>query len=184
MCHLLSFYSPQPDRFISATLKEEPEGREKRVLCQMLPNILWEMKGQRNWWWLENCCTFTFSFWLHFKSMSSIIATGVKSQTARLIVSAWCCNKNRVMHFFIPFTLWGLGVCLPFWWARLSGEFEHIRKIVVTQLFSLQSHFLYTVVISFLCTPPANLSHRDSGFRGLPISHHLPPQVAAQRRDR
>lgn len=42
---------------------------------------------------------FHFSFWLHFKSMSSIIATGVKSQTARLIVSASCCNKNRVMHF-------------------------------------------------------------------------------------
>lgn len=31
--------------------------------------------------------------------MSSIIAIGMKKQTARLLVSASCYNKDRVMHF-------------------------------------------------------------------------------------
>lgn len=56
--------------------------------------------------------------------------------------------------------------------AQQSGP--NIREIAVIQLcFFFQSHFLYTVVILFICTLPATLGHRGSGFRVFPIPHFL-----------
>lgn len=57
---------------------------------------------------------FHFSFWLHFKIMSSIIATGMKNQTASLAVSASYCNKDRVMIFLNPFQLVEIGSLFTF----------------------------------------------------------------------
>lgn len=66
---------------------------------------------------------FHFSFWLHFKIMSLIIATSMKNQTASLILSAPYCNKNRVMIFFFnQFQLVGLWESVYLFGGKGSAE--------------------------------------------------------------
>lgn len=119
----------------------------------MLPYILWQMKSQINWWWLENCCVLTILLVTFQKNVFNSSYRHQKADCQANCVSLML-QQGQICAFFSHFSFWGLGVCLPVW-CHCAGKAQqsvwtHQRNSCdsAVPLFSVPSplhccHFFY-----------------------------------------